>query len=416
MSAFQIFGALVTLAALAAYLNHRILRLPTSIGLMLCALALSAVLLALREAGLIRVDDARALVESLDFGQLVLHGLLAFLLFAGALHVDLAQLRSQAWAVGLLATLGVAVSAAVTGALFWLAARALGLELAFMHALLFGALISPTDPIAVLAILRRAGVTQELEMQISGESLFNDGVAVVLFVTLAHLAFGGESSISGTAFFLAQEVAGGLLAGAAVGLCADRLLQGVDDYSVEVLLTLAAAMGGYGGAELLGVSAPITVVVAGLLIGSHSRQHAMSEKTREHLDTFWELVDYVLNALLFVVLGLELLALESALTPGAALALAAAAVPLALAARLAGVSVALGVLRPAQAFRRGSVAMLTWGGLKGGISLALALSLPQFPGREILLAATYAVVVFSVTAQGLTLGRLAARYAGSAPP
>ncbi|HEX5477633.1 MAG TPA: sodium:proton antiporter [Burkholderiales bacterium] len=412
MSLFHVLAALVTLSALAGYLNYRLLRLPTSIGLMLVALVLSGALLALREAGLFHAAEAKALLTSIDFGSLVLHGMLGFLLFAGALHVDLGRLKSEAWPVGLLATLGVAVSTAVSGLLFRIAAQALGIDISLVHALLFGAVVAPTDPIAVLGILRKAGVPKDLELQITGESLFNDGVAVVVFLTLLQFAAQGPNpSAGGAALFLLQQVAGGLALGVAAGFCAYRLLHGVDEYPVEVLITLAAAMGAYSAAEAIGVSAPISVVAAGLVIGNQGRAHAMSPRTRERVDAFWELVDYVLNALLFVLLGLQLLALEAAFSAGVQAILIVASVPLALLSRLAGVSLPLALLRPVRRFRSGSLSMLTWGGLKGGVSLALALSLPAFPGRHIVLAATYAVVVFSVLAQGLTLGRLAARIA-----
>jgi CPA1 family monovalent cation:H+ antiporter len=408
LSAFHLFAALVSFAALAAYANHRLARLPASIALMLSALAFSLAALALERGGLFRADDLQRLVSSIDFGDLVLHGLLAFLLFAGALHVDLARLRNEAWTVGLLATLGVAISAAVMGLAFWGVARALGLDLPLAFALLFGVLIAPTDPIAVLAILRQAGAPPALEMQITGESLFNDGVAVVLFISLLGFATaGGAPAATDVLLFFVREVGGALLLGGAVGFVAYRLLHGIDEYPVELLITLAAAMGGYSAAEALEVSAPITVVVAGLLIGNPGRAHAMSERTRQHVDSFWELVDYVVNAVLFVLLGLEVVLLAGDLASGASAWLIAAAVPLSVAARFAGVALPIGFLRMRRSFGRGTVAMLTWGGLKGGISLALALSLPEFAGRELVLGATYAVVVFSLLAQGLTVGRLA---------
>jgi len=408
LSAFHLFAALVSFAALAAYANHRLLRLPASIALMLSALAFSLGALALRHTGLFAVDDLRRLVSSIDFGQLVLHGLLAFLLFAGALHVDLARLRSEAWTVGLLATVGVAISAGLMGLAFWTVARLLGIELPLAFAFLFGVLIAPTDPIAVLAILRQAGAPPALEMQITGESLFNDGVAVVLFISLLGFATaGGAPSAGAIGLFFLREVGGALVLGGALGFLAYRLLHGIDEYPVEVLLTLAAAMGGYSAAEVLGVSAPITVVVAGLLIGNPGRAHAMSERTRGHVDSFWELVDYVVNAVLFVLLGLEVVLLVGDLASSASAWLIGAAVPLAVAARFAGVALPIALLGTRRAFGRGTIAMLTWGGLKGGISLALALSLPQFPGRDLVLGATYAIVVFSMLAQGLSVGRLA---------
>lgn len=383
---------------------------------MLSGLAFAVGALALRSAGVLDIDLVRRMLSSIDFGDLVLHGLLAFLLFAGALHVDLNGLRSQGWAVALLATLGVAISTASMGVLFWLAVTAIGSGLAPMHALLFGALIAPTDPIAVLGVLRKAGVPRAIEIQITGESLFNDGVAVVIFLTLLNFTFGSsEPSAADVALFLAREGFGALLVGATAGYLAYRLLAGVDEYPVEVLITLGTAMGTYSVAEMASVSAPISVVVAGLVIGNPGRARAMSDTTRGHVDSFWELLDYVINALLFVLLGLEVLLLESDFAPGGAGWMIAAAVPLALIARFVGVWVPIKLLLPKHSFGPGTLTILTWGGLKGGISLALALSLPDFAGRDLILNATYSVVVFSMAVQGLTLHRVATQLVRRLP-
>lgn len=415
MSLFHALAALFTLCAVAAYLNYRLLRLPPTIGMMLAALALSCALLLLREAAWVEVGQFQRAVASLDFGELVLHGMLAFLLFAGALHVDLAELRNEAWAVGLLATAGVVISSAITGTLFWFAARALGFDISLLHALLFGALIAPTDPIAVLAILRQAGVPKPLEIRITGESLFNDGIGVVVFLTLLEIASSDAApSATRAAVFLMREAGGGLALGAVLGFLAYRLLRTVDDYPVEILITLAVATGGYSLAELLELSAPITVVVAGLVIGNHGRARAMSERTRQHVDSFWELVDYLMNAMLFVLIGLELLALSISWAAGAAAALVLLSIPMVLAARAVGVAVPIALVGGLRNYRRGSMALLVWGGLRGGISIALALSLPAFEHKDLILLATYGVVVFSVLVQGLTLKPLAARMRASA--
>lgn len=409
LSTFHLFAAVISLAALAGYVNYRLLRLPTAIGMTLTVLAFSAALLGLRALGVLDVEAAVRVVKSLQFGDIVLHGMLAFLLFAGALHVDLAKLRGEGVTVGLLATLGVIIATAVTGVLVWLAAGALGLDIPLLAALVFGAVVAPTDPIAVLGILRQAGVPQHLALQITGESLFNDGVAVVVFIALADAAFGAPPSAAHVAGFFALEVLGALALGAALGYAANRLLAQVDDYPVEILMSLALAAGGYSLAEVLHVSAPITVVVAGLLVGTHGRAFSMSERTRRRLDEFWELVDYVLNATLFVLIGLEVLALPIEALRGATPWLLAAGVAIVLLARLVGVAAPIGMLRATRRFAPGTIRMLTWGGLKGGISIALALSLPEFAQRDLLLAATYAVVVFSVLVQGLTLKPLAVR-------
>lgn len=404
---FHVVAALVSLAAAAAYLNYRLLRLPPAIGMMLIVLAASVGLVILRAAGLVDPGELVRAVRSLHFGEVVLHGMLGLLLFAGALHIDLAEFARERWAVGLLASLGVVISTAVAGALLWLAAQALEVRLPLAWALVFGALIAPTDPIAVLSILRQAGVPRSLELQVTGESLFNDGMAIVLFLALLEVATGEQPSPPQVAAFLAREAGGALVLGAALGYAAIRLLSGVDEYSVEVLLTLAAAMGGYALAEALHVSAPITVAVAGLLIGNHGRACAMSERTRERLDEFWELVDYLLTSLLFVMMGLEVVTLDVERLSVPVAWLMAAAIAITLLARLAGVALPLAPLSFRRRFAPGTLPVLTWGGLKGGVSLALALSLPDSGPRELLLAIAYAVAVFSIVVQGLSLRRVA---------
>lgn len=409
MSLFQTLAAILTLSALANYLNHRFLRLPATMGLMVVGMVFSLGFVLLGKTGIIDVSHAANFVRSIDFSETLLHGMLAFLLFAGALHVDLAELSSQKIPVAVLSTIGVVIATFVTGALFWAAAHALGFELSFLHGLLFGALISPTDPIAVLGILKQAGAPKSLEIKITGESLFNDGIGVVIFLTLLDITTSGTvPAPGGVALFLLEEAAGGALLGLAMGWVTYRLLRSVDAYQVEVLLTLALVAGGYALAEAVHVSAPIAIVVAGLVIGNHGRAFAMSDKTREHLDTFWELMDEILNAVLFVLIGLEVVALKLNWTYGPIGALAIAAV---LVARFVSVGIPVGIMRFGLPFSPGAVRILTWGGLRGGISVALALSLPPSPEKDLILAATYIVVVFSVLAQGLTLGPLIRRLA-----
>lgn len=408
-SIFHLIAGLISLAAGAAYLNYRLLRLPPAIGMMLIVLAASVALVLMRAAGAVDPAQLVQAVEALQFGDVVLHGMLGLLLFAGALHIDLAELARERWAVGLLATAGVAISTAVAGGFLWLLAPVLGFELPLVWALLFGAVISPTDPIAVLTILHRAGVPRRLELRVTGESLFNDGMALVLFLALLQFAAGEHPSAAEISVFLAREAGGALLFGALLGLAAVRLLSGIDDYSVEILMTLAVAMGGYAAAEALHVSAPITVAVTGLLIGNRGRGRAMTEQTRRRLDQFWELVDYLLTSLLFVMIALEIFTLEWSEATAAVAWLAAASVLIALAARLASVALPLAALAFRRRFAPGTLALLTWGGLKGGVSIALALSLPASGPRELLLALTYAVAVFSIVIQGLTLRQVAER-------
>ncbi|HKJ64050.1 MAG TPA: sodium:proton antiporter, partial [Desulfopila sp.] len=311
MKLFNILAALITLAALFSYINHRFIKLPTTIGVMAISLlgSLGMVFLGVFDVGY--EEKALQLVESIDFDETLLHGMLSFLLFAGALHIDVNRLARQKWIIGTLATAGTVSSTFIVGGLTWLVLQLLQLPVPGIYCLLFGALISPTDPIAVLGILKKAGVPESLETKICGESLFNDGIAVVVFLVLLEIATGGHGVTAGTVLWLfVKEALGGLLFGLTVGYIAFRLLKSVDNYKVEVLITLALVAGGYALASRLHISGPLAVVVAGLLIGNRGRLLAMSEVTRVNLDTFWELVDEVLNVVLFVLIGLEVLVLS----------------------------------------------------------------------------------------------------------
>lgn len=404
LTVFQTVALLLTFSAFAAYLNHKFLKLPRTIGLMSIALFSSLVFVMLGKLGVVNLSGATAFVHSIDFSETLLHGMLAFLLFAGALHVDLNDLRSQALPVAVLSTIGLILATFIVGLLLWLIAQWVGVDLPFIYALLFGALISPTDPIAVLGILKHAGAPKSLETKITGESLFNDGVGVVVFLTILDVASGiRELDATHVALFLIEEAVGGALLGLLLGWISYRLLKSVDAYQVEVLLTLALAAGGYSLAEAIHVSAPIAIVVAGLFVGNHGRAFAMSDTTREHLDTFWELVDEILNAVLFVLIGLEFLAVQLE-TPHVVMAFSA--IIIVLVARYLSVLSSVHAMKFRRTFSTGVVGILTWGGLRGGISIALALSMPPVPERQLILAATYVVVVFSVLVQGLTIGKL----------
>ncbi|TVQ89471.1 MAG: sodium:proton antiporter [Chromatiaceae bacterium] len=402
MGLFDIIAVLITLSALFSWFNERFLRLPTAIGLMLIALLLSLALLLPIPGSDGLEQEVRLLLESIDFDKTVLHGMLSFLLFAGALHVNLQDLIRHRRVIAFLASASVLLATAIVGAGAWLLFRLLGLEVPLIYCLLFGALIAPTDPIAVLGILKTAGAPPSLEAKITGESLFNDGVAVVLFLVLLEIAIGVDMTLTDILGMFLREALGGLLLGLLSGGLAYLMLRRVDNYQVEVLITLAVAAGGYAAAEHLGISAPITVVVAGLLLGNQGRR-SMSARTREHLDSFWELVDEILNAVLFVLIGLEVMVLSLS---GPALLAGALAIPLALGARALSVALPIGLLRRFEDFAPGAVAILTWGGLRGGISVALALALPLGETRDILVTVTYVVVVFSILVQGLTLAPL----------
>jgi CPA1 family monovalent cation:H+ antiporter len=404
----DVVALLVSLTALFAYANHRLLRLPTTIGVMLIALLLSLALIVAGELGYGVEAWAEKIVARIDFNEALMHGMLSFLLFAGALHVDLNDLARQKSVIGTLATAGILLSTFLVGtALYWLLPLA-GFSLPYVWCLVFGALISPTDPIAVIGILKSAKVPRSLAVKVAGESLFNDGVGLVVFLVLVGIATrGGDVSAASVMGLFALEALGGVLLGLGLGTLTYWMLKSVDSYQVEVLLTLALVMGGYALATALHTSGPIAIVVAGLFIGNQGRRWAMSDTTREHLDTFWELVDEILNAVLFVLLGLEILVLSFR---GETLVAGLLVIPVVLLARWISVGLPVQLMRRWRSFTPGAVTVMTWGGLRGGISVALALSLPaDGTARELLIAVTYVVVVFSILVQGLSVGAVVRR-------
>jgi len=348
---------------------------------------------------------ATELLITVDFDETLLHGMLAFLLFAGALHVNINDLTNQYRVITGLATFGVLTSTFIVGTLAWILINpVLGIKLSALYCYLFGALISPTDPIAVLGIMKTSGASQSLKTKIAGESLFNDGIGVVIFLVLLGITTGSNELEPGhIALLFIKEAVGGALFGFVAGYLVYYMLKQINNYQVEVLITLALVSGGYALAETLHFSAPIAIVVAGLLIGNHGRQFAMSDMTREHLDKFWELVDEVLNAVLFVLIGLEVMVISFSYSIFVA---GVMAIFIVLAARFISVSVPVLMLRKFRTFSPNVIKILTWGGLRGGISVALALSLPAGEQRQMILTITYCVVVFSILVQGLTIGRV----------
>jgi Na+:H+ antiporter len=412
MSLFNAAAVLIALAALFSWLNYRFIRLPATIAMLLFSLMTSIGLVALGKLGMDSDALAQGILGEVQLDQALLGGMLSFLLFAGALRVNLREIEQRKWAVGFLASLGVVVSSALVGLAAFAIFAALGQHIPLIWCLLFGALISPTDPISVLAILKSARAEKSLEAKMAGEALLNDGFAVVLFVLLLGIAITGEgTSAAHVGALFAREVLGGTLFGLALGYAGYRMLASVEHYQVEILVTLAVVMGGYAAAIALHISGPIAIVVAGMLIGNYGPREAMSAMTRERVETFWELIDEILNAVLFVMIGLELLRLE---LDASYLWAAALAVPAVLIARLLSVGLAGLVPGLRTDFPPYVIGILTWGGLRGGISVALALALPASPWRDPIIAVTYVVVVFSIVVQGLTLARVLRRSPGGA--
>jgi monovalent cation:H+ antiporter, CPA1 family len=406
MGLFQIAGILVTLTTIFAYINHRFLRLPVTTGLMLQSLLLSLLLALLMMLGVDIVSPVRQIIGAINFDLFFLQGILSFLLFAGALFVKVEELVSVKFSIGLFAVAGVIISAGIIGAAFYGISFLLGLQLRPVYCMLFGALISPTDPVAVLPTLRRIGIPERLNATIAGEALFNDGIGIVLFLSLLAVAQ-SETPLGfrEVALIFVRQSLGGLLFGSLLGWAGYFLIKSVDNFRLEILITLALVTGGYSLAKALDVSGPLAMVMAGLLIGGRGRKLAMSEQTRKNLDDFWELVEALLNAILFTVIGLEMLVLSGRLTV-LHLVTALLAIPVVLIGRYLSVLALGGLIRVREYFCLRDVSIMTWSGLRGGIPIALAMSLSETAERGLILFSTYLVVVFSILVQGSMLKRL----------
>lgn len=413
MSIFEIAAILIGLSALFGYLNHKILRLPHTIGLVVIALAasLAIVILELVWPETNVSENVTGVLLGIDFHDAVMNGMLSFLLFAGALHVDFSVFRSQSLAIGLMATLGILISTFLIGWVTWLLLNLFNIETPFIWALVFGALISPTDPVAVLGLFKTVHVPETLEAKMAGESLFNDGVGVVVFTVVLAIAVGGgghggEVTVMSVASLFVTEAVGGTVLGLLAGYIGYRAMHHIDEHNLEVMITLAVVMVTYVVALRLHLSGPIAMVVAGLLIGNKGMRFAVSENTRDHIRKFWSLLDEILNSVLFLLIGLEVLVIaQRADHIGVALLL----IPVTLAARWAAVYVPITILSRWRSFTKGAIPILTWGGLRGGIAVALALSLPVNEYKPTILTITYAVVLFSIIVQGLTIKMLVER-------
>ncbi len=407
MSVFELIATLLTLSALFGWLNHRLLHLPHSVGLLVLGFFASLLLIGL-ELALPQErlgEQLAATLKQVDFAEVVLNGLLAFLLFAGALNVNFDALKRRIVPVLVLAVPGTIISTAIVGVLFWLISGALGFPMSLPWALAFGALISPTDPVAVLTMLKGVDIPENLRVETEGEALFNDGIGIVLFTLLVGIAAGGEDlDLTTASWDLLREAGGGIVLGLASGYVAYRALKAIDDFPVEVLITLALVATTYAVAQRLGLSGPLATVSAGLLIGNRGPKDAMSDRTQTYVSALWTLIDEVLNSVLFLLIGLEVLVIDVQFS---SFGVALAAIPIILVARL--IAIAAPTLLSGSTFSLRNVPFLTWAGVRGGISVALALALPVSEAKAPILAATYAVVLFSIVVQGSTLGWVARR-------
>ena len=406
MGAQEVIGILLSLTAISSYVNHKFIKLPKSIGLTLITLAISLLIAISGQFGWNLDAFVQRLLDGIGFNETFLHGMLSFLLFAGALHVNTMELAKHKVIIGILATVTVVLSTFLIGFSTFFLTRFLNIAIPLELCLVFGALISPTDPIAVLGVLKTANAPKALEMKIAGESLFNDGMGIVLFVVLLGLAAGSQQdwSWSKIVLFFFQQAVGGLIAGLILGWVTTRLLKTIDDYEVSVILTLAIVTGGYTFAHsVLHVSGAICMAIAGLVVGTSVHKGCMTKVTLKRLEGFWELLDAVLNAILFVLIGLEFLRITFRADHSLA---AIGVIVIAIAARWISVAVPVACLSMFRKFSPNVVLMMTWGGLRGGISIALALSIPQHEARDFIIAITYAVVLFSIMVQGLTMGKL----------
>jgi len=406
MDIYYLFAVLMVLVASFAYINHRYIKLPTAIGLMLIALIFSIGLIVVGYLDLGITEQIRNWLGQFHFSELLLDAMLSFMLFAGAIHIRFEDLKQERLTIILFSTVSVVLNTVLVGSVFFYLFPLFGFDIPYIHCLLFGSLVSPTDPIAVLSILKQAGVSKSLETKIAGESLFNDGVAVVVFLSLFHVAqsSSGEFHVDEFLILFVKEAFGGLLLGLAFGWVGYKLISSIDNYQVEVMITLAVVMGGYTLAHFLHISGPLAMVIAGLITGNHGKTLGMSDVTADYVDKFWEIIDEILNAVLFVLIGLELILIEVSTT---SLVIGVIAILVGLLGRYITLFIPSLLIRFREKIEHKTLVLLTWGGLRGGISVALALSLTPDLNKDLFVTITYVVVCFSILVQGLTVGSLA---------
>lgn len=408
MELYYSFSVLIVLASFFAYLNLRYLKLPSTIGIMIIAMITSILLVITGSIFPKTFTHFSTLLQDVDFTEVLMGAMLNFLLFAGAIHINLKDLKEQRWPVITFSTISVVISTFAVGFMLFYIAPLMGIEIPFIFCLLFGALISPTDPIAVMGVLKEAKVKKSLETKVAGESLFNDGVAVVVFAVILQLTEGTNMDISFTtiSWLLIKEALGGFLLGTLLGIGASNAMRKIDDYKVSVLITLSVVMGGYLIAHAMHISGPLTMVAAGIVIGNYGKMTAMSDTTKDYLNKFWELIDEILNAILFLFIGFELLIIKNVTFYWQ---IGMVSILIVLFARFISIYIPVLVIPFKNKFSNGTIKVLVWGGLRGGVSIALVLSMNEGPYKATLVAITYFVVVFSIIVQGLTVGKVATR-------
>lgn len=405
MNIYELIAALICLTAILAYINHKYIKLPSAIGLLIVSMLLSFIVLILDYYGFSFMKEMSTIIGSVDFNRVLMGGMISFMLFAAAIHIPLKDLLPEKRPILVFSTIGVLLSTFIVGTFLFYLLPFAGQDISYVNCLLFGALISPTDPIAVLGIIRETKLPRSLEMKISGESLFNDGVAVVVFATIYQIANSSANDFSLTSSLLLflREAVGGILFGAAIGYGGYLLLRSINSYKVEVLITLAIVMGGYSVAQYIHVSGPLAMVVSGLLVGNLSKIDGWSEKTKEYLEKFWELIDEILNAVLFVWIGLEILIIHP---PDNFFILSLEVIFVIVLARWISIALPTLLIPMKEKISQKTVAVMVWGGLRGGLSLAMALSLNHKMNKELFLYLAYIVVIFTIVFQGLSLKKV----------